>query len=154
MVCHSCGVGAETRNVSFHQNIGLLIVRISTSTEGEYCKRCIHEKFWWMSGTTLLLGWWGVISFIITPIFLLLNTVQYLMCLRMKPPGDAGTPRPLTAEVIERISPHEDFIVERLNRGEKLADVAIYVAALADGVTPGQVKLYVQAIYGSRAPKS
>jgi hypothetical protein len=34
MICQHCGVEAETKYVSFHQNIGALVVRFSKSIEG------------------------------------------------------------------------------------------------------------------------
>ncbi|OWK45187.1 hypothetical protein FRUB_01518 [Fimbriiglobus ruber] len=34
MICQDCGVEAETKHVSFHQNIGALVVRFPKSIEG------------------------------------------------------------------------------------------------------------------------
>jgi hypothetical protein len=51
-----------------------------------------------MTLVSLLLGWWGVISFLLNPFFILNNLIRYLLCLGMKPPSqsparDAPTPR-------------------------------------------------------------
>ncbi|WP_410971682.1 hypothetical protein, partial [Salmonella sp. SAL4437] len=37
------------------------------------------------------LGWWGFISFFVTPLVLLNNIGRYLLCLGMAPPARPGT---------------------------------------------------------------
>jgi hypothetical protein len=76
-VCQICGVEAPTKYVEFSQNIGALFMRFSTSIKGNLCKYCINHYFWSFTGTTLVYGWWGVISFFVTPFFLL-NNIQGL----------------------------------------------------------------------------
>lgn len=145
MICQSCGIEAPTKYVAFYRNIGALVVRFSKSIEGEMCKSCIHRHFWSFTGTTLVGGWWGYISFVVTPFFLLNNTFRYLTCLTMPPvPLDATKPE-LTDEAIEKIRPYTNELVGRLNEGGKLKEVAEDIAYLA-GVTPGQVVCYVQAL--------
>jgi hypothetical protein len=97
MRCEVCGVEAETRHVTFYQNIGALVVRFPSTVEGNLCKSCIHSHFWSMTTVSLLLGWWGVISFLLNPFFILNNLIRYLLCLGMKPPSrtparDEGPP--------------------------------------------------------------
>jgi hypothetical protein len=87
MRCEVCGVEAETRHVTFYQNIGALVVRFVSTVEGHLCKSCIHSHFWSMTLVSLLLGWWGVISFLLNPFFILNNLIRYLLCLGMKPPS-------------------------------------------------------------------
>lgn len=82
--CEMCGVGGPTKYVEFHQNIGMLFLRNSSSVKGRFCKRCINKYFWKFTFTTLFLGWWGVISAIITPIYILNNIFRYLFTLRLK----------------------------------------------------------------------
>jgi hypothetical protein len=74
--CDVCGVIAPTRHVRFRQNIGALVVRFSKSVDGNLCKDCIGRYFWSFTVVTLLFGWWGVISFFMTP-FIILNNVLY-----------------------------------------------------------------------------
>jgi hypothetical protein len=90
MYCEECGVKAETREVTFYQNIGALIVRFSSTAEGHMCKSCIHKHFWSMTGVSLLLGWWGVISFLLNPFLILNNVIHYLGCLGMKAPAQSA----------------------------------------------------------------
>jgi hypothetical protein len=145
MICQTCGVEAATKYVAFYENTGAVVVRFYRSIEGNLCKSCIHRHFWSFTGTTFVLGWWGTISFFVTPFIILNNLGRYLLCLFMPsvPPG-AEPPR-LTDEVVERITPHFQDLVDRLNRGEGLADAAEVISKMA-GVTPGQVILFVQAV--------
>ena len=85
MICQACGVEAPMKHVAFYRNIGLLVMRFTNTAEGELCKSCIHKYFWQYTLTDLFLGWWGVISFIITPFLILNNIVRYLLCLGLDP---------------------------------------------------------------------
>lgn len=89
--CHTCGAEGETKYVEFHQNIGLVIFRLHSSVKGRLCRPCIGRHFWGMTGVTLILGWWGVISFVCTPFILLNNVVRYLSCLGMATPAARAT---------------------------------------------------------------
>lgn len=153
MICQDCGVEAQTKHVSFHQNIGALVMRFPKSVEGRLCKSCIHKHFWKMSGTTLFLGWWGTISFIVTPFFLLNNIGRYLFCLGMTPVSPGAEPPQLTEAAVERIKPHAEDLFDRLNADEDFATVADLIAERA-GVSPGQVALFVQAVAQSQSEKS
>lgn len=148
MLCQCCGVEAPTKYVSFHQNIGMLVMRQSKSVSGKLCKSCIHQNFWKLSGTTFFLGWWGAHSLIITPFFLLNNIGRYLFCLAMEPvPPGARTPE-LTDADIERLRPHTQDIFNRLEQNEDFASIADDISRLT-GVTPGQVAIYTQAVIES-----
>jgi hypothetical protein len=81
--CWECGARAATRRVKFWQMIGAGILFHCEEYEGELCKRCVHGYFWQYTLITLILGWWSVTAFFATPIFLVNNTVRYLLCLGM-----------------------------------------------------------------------
>lgn len=93
-ICESCGMPIETKYVEIYQNIGLLIMRRFGSVKGRFCKSCIDYYFWTMTGKTMLFGWWGVISFFMTPFLLLNNFIRYLSSLGMEKPLITLTPRP------------------------------------------------------------
>lgn len=152
MICQSCGVDAPTKYVAFHQNIGALVVRFSKSAEGYLCKRCVHKHFWSMTGTTLVLGWWGTISLIVTPLFLLNNIGRYVFCLGMPGVPPDATPPELTDDAVERIKPHAGQLFDRLNQGEDFRQVVGETSELA-GVTPGQVAVFVQAVVRAQEAK-
>jgi hypothetical protein len=63
------------------------------------CKSCIHQHFWDYTLFTVCLGWWSIISFLLTPFIVLHNIIRYLFCLPMPPvprtpPKDAPTAPP------------------------------------------------------------
>lgn len=148
MICQSCGVEAPTRYVSFHQNIGALVMRFSKSIEGRLCKNCIHRHFWSLTGTTLFLGWWGIISMIITPFLLLNNVIRYALCLPMAPVPPGAVPPVLTECAAQQIEPHGQQLFDSLNHGEDLDAAATRIAAIS-GTTPAQVILFVRAVIES-----
>ena len=86
MYCQVCG-NTPAKHVEFYQNIGALVMRFHKKIDANLCKPCINKYFWQMTGTTLILGWWGVISAIVTPIFLINNIVRYLGSLGLASPS-------------------------------------------------------------------
>ena len=80
--CLLCGGPGPTSNVRFNQNIGALIMRFSKTVEGPLCPRCINSAFWSCTLTTLFLGWWGLISLFLTPIFIVGNLISYASATR------------------------------------------------------------------------
>lgn len=97
MSCQICRVDASTKRVVFYQNIGAVFLRFSKTLDARLCQRCIHKNFWKMTGTTLVLGWWGLISLIVTPFFLINNIARYLGSLSLPavPPDAIATGHPL-----------------------------------------------------------
>ena len=145
MICQRCGVEAPTKYVAFYENVGALVVRFSKSTQGELCKSCIHKYFWTHTLKSATLGWWGTISFFVTPFFLLNNIVRYAGCLVMAPVPPGAVPPELTSDVIENISPHAQQIFDRLRNGEQLSEVAEDVSRFC-GASAAQIVLYVHVV--------
>lgn len=75
--CQICGSMRSTRQVEFRRNTGMLFARRTTILRGSICKSCVHKQFWSYQGKNLLLGPWGTISLIVTPIYFLMNSYQY-----------------------------------------------------------------------------
>ena len=143
--CQGCGNEAPTRYVEFHQNIGALVMRFHKSVRGNLCKSCIHKRFWEFTLMNCVVGWWGLISLVVTPIFIVNNLGRYIMCLGMPPAPPVTGPRRLSDETISRMKPHLDALITRLNASEPL-DSIVHDLAQRCGATPGQVFLYVQAL--------
>jgi hypothetical protein len=78
MPCQSCGLESPTKDVTLHQNIGLLVMRRSQTIKGSLCKPCIDSYFWRFTLVNATLGWWGLISLIMTPIFMINNLIQFI----------------------------------------------------------------------------
>ena len=145
IICQACGIEAPSRFVEFHQNIGALFMRFHRKIRGRLCKSCVHKKYWRMTGITLGVGWLGIISIVIAPIFIIMNTVRYLAVLGM-PPVPPGAQVPvLDQQTIGKIRAQHAQLVARLNQREDLVTVARDIAART-GVTPGQVVKYVVAM--------
>ena len=87
MSCQVCGRQVPTAQVTLNQNIGMLVARQSKTLSGNVCRDCGMRAFKSMTLTTFFLGWWGVISLILTPIFLIGNLVAW-GSLRALPSGD------------------------------------------------------------------
>lgn len=145
MICQICGREAPTKHVVFYQNIGAVVMRFSRTVDGNLCKSCIHQHFWKFTLTNLTLGWWGMISICVTPFFILNNVFRYVFCLGMQPVPVSAVRPELTNEVVDRISPHTDHLIQSLNRQVPLDQVAADISTRAR-VTPGQVLLYVRAL--------
>lgn len=92
--CQSCGLPAETKYVEFYENVGMVFMRYNRSVKGNLCKPCIDYYFWNLTGKTMLLGWWGVISFIVTPFILLNNLLRFVFSTGMKKPSLQIAPSP------------------------------------------------------------
>jgi hypothetical protein len=81
--CEACGAQGPVLTVRYLQNTGMLIMRQSRTVAGELCRGCSGSTFTRMTLHTFFLGWWGMISFVLTPIFLLNNLWYGVQTLRM-----------------------------------------------------------------------
>jgi hypothetical protein len=79
--CQICGSMRQTSPVTFHRNVGMLVVRQTRIIQGNLCKTCLGKKFWDFTIKNIVFGPWGVISLIVTPIYLITNTVNYISAL-------------------------------------------------------------------------
>jgi hypothetical protein len=80
--CQQCGNMRQTAHVSFHRNVGMLVIRRTYKIDGNLCKSCVRKSFGDFMVKNLLLGWWGTISLIITPIYAIQNVVSYTSAMR------------------------------------------------------------------------
>lgn len=81
-MCQSCGVMAPLCPVTFRQNTGAVVMRFYRTVKGQLCTDCVDRHFWKMTGTTFALGWWGIVSLIVTPFFLVLNIRDFVSARR------------------------------------------------------------------------
>ena len=106
--CQGCQCLAPTRQVMFFRHIGAIVVMFNRHIRGRLCRSCVNEQFAQTTLTTSFLGWWGMISFFLTPFFLLNNIIRYLFCLSLKPgPGQQtnGTGLAIFALIAAFIAP-------------------------------------------------
>jgi hypothetical protein len=129
----------------------MLVMRTHRKIDAMLCKNCVNKHFWKMTGTTLFLGPWGMISLFVAPIFIMNNLVRYLGVVGMPAvPPDAKAPV-LTEQAASQLQPYREQIVDRLNKNEPLAAVAMDIGPRAQ-VTPGQVVKYVVALSKQSRP--
>lgn len=76
--CQVCRNVRATQHVTYHRNVGMLIMRRTIKIQGDMCKTCSNKLYWEFLGKNLLLGPWGIISLIMTPIYIVMNTATYL----------------------------------------------------------------------------
>lgn len=77
--CERCGRQAPTAQATFRTHIGLFLLFHQAKAAGSYCRICIGQLFWRATLLTLVMGWWGVLSVLITPFFTLpANIRQYV----------------------------------------------------------------------------
>lgn len=86
--CQLCSYIGDVKYTELYQNIGMLVMRQHRSVKGKLCKECISKTFWNYTPITLFLGWWGTISFLVTPLILINNVGRYIFSLGMKDRGD------------------------------------------------------------------
>jgi hypothetical protein len=98
MSCKSCGIDGPTKDVKFYQNIGMLVTRQWAKVEGELCRPCIGRYFRSYTLTTLFLGWWGVVSFVVTPFILINNVFQYFRASQLEEPGIGAMNTPFVSD--------------------------------------------------------
>lgn len=95
--CDSCGRTGPVANAEFRQHIGALVVRFQKSVGGDLCAGCVSNYFWKFTAVTALVGWCGVISFFMAPIFVVLNIVNFAKAksaFSRMAPATAGAMRP------------------------------------------------------------
>lgn len=93
--CQICGATGPTKHVTFRQNVGVILFRFHKKVEGHLCPRCAQKTFQEMTWITFFAGWWGIVSFFVTPVYLVLNLANYLGASEgPKGAANARTPAP------------------------------------------------------------
>ncbi|HVY25936.1 MAG TPA: hypothetical protein VHB79_05265 [Polyangiaceae bacterium] len=131
-MCDLCQSGNPSTYVILRHNVGLLIMRQVYQTEGRLCQDCLGRAYRKHQLSNLFLGWWGMISFVLTFVFLIENTRQYFVARRelkrmverkeasqVVPEGSPG----------ERLAPFRHNVRLRLRRDETPAAIAADLAA-------------------------
>lgn len=104
--CRFCG-SYPAKNATIRGHRGIIVVMQFLSQKGPFCRDCGISTFRTMTSRTLVQGWWGYASFIITPITLLINLFQRLKFRDMPDPrpapdGNSVAPMPVGKPVLLR----------------------------------------------------
>ena len=156
MFCQNCKKEAPTWNITFYQVIGLLAGFSHKRITGCLCKNCINKFFEEYTLTTLVLGWWGAISFFLTPGVIIFN-IWNKMQTRKPPESIRRYAIPvLSKEVLAKLRPFREEILDRIHFKEKL-DVIVPSIASRASVTMAEVDRYIQTeimpeiLFGARS---
>jgi hypothetical protein len=74
--CRFCGC-VPAVETTFRGHQGMLVLMRFLSMEGPFCRDCGLATFRHMTSRTLVQGWWGYASFVITPIVVLINLARH-----------------------------------------------------------------------------
>lgn len=92
--CQMCGAGpAAPVTVRGHQ--GMVVIMRSLKRQGMLCRTCALSVFREMQAETLVAGWWGPLSVLITPFVLLANLGALSGIRRLPAPVTPGWRPPL-----------------------------------------------------------
>ena len=143
MICQNCKKETPTWNVSFYQVIGLLVGFSHKRVTGYLCGNCANKFFEEYTFTTAFLGWWGAISFFLTPGVIIYNLWNISQI--RKPPATIqqhAIPS-LSDEVLAKLRPFREEILDRIHFKERLNMIVPSIASKAN-VTTTEVDRYIQ----------
>lgn len=86
--CEACHRVGPLRQAHFTQNIGAIVLRFPRTVSGQLCKLCIDKYFYRFTAVTMLLGWWGVISFFYSCVCIPANFINWIGSWGMRAPTD------------------------------------------------------------------
>jgi len=159
MICQNCQKEAPTWNVTFYRVIGLIAGFSYKRITGHLCESCINKFFEEYTLTTFLLGWWGLISFFLTPAFIISNLLTKIQV--RKSPGSLQRhpTSTLSDEALAKLRPFREEILDRIHFKERLNVIVPSIASRAR-VTIPEVDRYIQTeitpevLFGARSRTS
>jgi hypothetical protein len=83
--CRFCGC-VPAVNTKFRGHQGMIVLMRFLSQPGPFCRDCGLATFRTMTSRTLVQGWYGYASFVITPITVLMNLVRRGKVAALPPP--------------------------------------------------------------------
>jgi hypothetical protein len=83
--CRFCGC-VPAVDVTFRGHQGMLVIMRFLHLGGPYCRDCGLATFRQMTARTLVQGWYGLLSFLITPITVLVNLTERAKVARLPAP--------------------------------------------------------------------
>ncbi len=134
-ICDFCGRSAPVAPVCFRQNTGMLVVRQYREWAGCACAECGKRWFWKTTLHTFFLGWWGTISFVITPFLLVMNLFHGIKVMRL--PSEEAAAR-------DTLRDHEQYARNLLATKDRAT--VIDVLARSTGARPVDVERFVATL--------
>ena len=129
LACKLCG-STPAANMTIHEHNGRLLWMVHKTNKGPFCRDCGTALLRHHQNSTLFQGWFGIFSFFITPVTLLLNLVAWQKVKALGPPHrdptvESKIPAPLNAgkPLLRRPGPYV--------AGAVVAAVAVFFAVQA-----------------------
>ena len=148
--CDACGQSGPSAPACFSHNVGMLIMRRSEHSEGDFCSSCLWKVFGKHMFLNAILGWWGTISFIMTLYYFVKNVAELAGGLASV--GSAGARVAAQRREKERardetdpataLPPFRHTVRMRLGRGEDPDAIAEDMADIAN-VSLGAARAFV-----------
>ncbi len=91
--CRVCGAHAPVLDVTYKQNTGMLIARRVTEYDTTACRSCSLRLFRKTFIHNLFLGWWGMLSFVFTSLFMVENAILAIKTLGLNSAGESSANR-------------------------------------------------------------
>ena len=83
-LCKVCMQPRPTISGAMNRHIGAIVLMFHSHITGHLCKDCIGQVFCRFTPLTLGAGWWGILSFFITPLVIVNNIAFYVRSRFMK----------------------------------------------------------------------
>ncbi|MFT3838136.1 MAG: hypothetical protein QM723_14210 [Myxococcaceae bacterium] len=133
--CEVCRDRRPVLRVAYSQNTGLLVMRRTEAVKGQVCRSCSLRTFVRFELHTLFLGWWGLISALVTPI----DLVTHFACLL----GTLGFPS-FAAHGRTALDEHRDYARNLLATKDEAT--VIDVLARTTGATRDDVAQFLRTV--------
>ena len=103
MHCDLCRQERPVARVELMMVIGLVIQMIHRKVDGFLCRDCLHTTFWKYEITTVLFGWWGIVSLFFTLGAIPGNLFNYAKGLMVLGEEERAARRPIGAPMSVKI---------------------------------------------------
>lgn len=131
--CHKCGARAEVLEVEYKQNTGMLFFRRVRVFSGRWCRTCSLSCFRDVMMHSLVLGWWGTISFFVNILFIFENLEMASRARRLAPPR-AGS----------HLDEYRDYALNLL--ANKEPEIVVEVVAQRAGICEREAQEFIHKI--------
>ncbi len=116
-VCGECFREGKTVVATFRHNIGLVIVHLSNERYDRYCFGCLNKVFFFKTLLTICVGWIGLVSLLVAPIFVIQNIFNYLKAVFKAERPISSKPPLLSVQLFRFLDPHRDVLLNELESG-------------------------------------
>jgi hypothetical protein len=133
--CSRCSQRGPVMHVHLLKNTGMLIVRMTQTVECDLCSGCALRQGAAMTAHTAVLGWWGVISFVVSFAAVPSNLLQMWWALGMKSASETAA---------DSLDGHREYALNLLATKDR--ETVVDVLVKQTGATPARVSTYLEKL--------